>query len=194
MKNSFYFFLIFLSLSIFASKEEDAIRERIAPVGNVCVEGQDCASKVVQVQTSQISSEVNLPKVMLSGGNEHEIKMLNFGPGGNMVFDPPVIKVSKGDTIHFKATDMSHNSASIDGMIPPGAESWLGKMSQDISVKLESEGVYVYQCDPHAMMAMIGVIQVGEPLNLKDVKEVAKEQKVRFLMNSERLDDYLSQL
>ena len=43
--------------------------------------------------------------------------MLNSGPGGTMVFDPPVIKVSVGDTILFKSTDLSHNSASIAGMM-----------------------------------------------------------------------------
>ena len=31
----------------------------------------------------------------------------------------------------------------------------VGGMNQDISVTLNKEGVYVYQCDPHAMMAMV---------------------------------------
>ena len=35
-----------------------------------------------------------------------------------MIFEPAVLKVSVGDTIHFKATDAAHNSASIDGMVP----------------------------------------------------------------------------
>ena len=33
-------------------------------------------------------------------------------------------------------------------------------MNQDIEVTLTEEGVYVYQCTPHNMMAMIGVIKV----------------------------------
>ena len=44
--------------------------------------------------------------------------MLNAGEDGSMVFKPAVLKVSIGDTIHFKATDLAHNSASIDGMVP----------------------------------------------------------------------------
>ena len=118
----------------------------------------------------------------------------DHGEGGSMVFEPAVIKVSKGDTIHFKAVDMSHNSASLDGMIPDGASSWTGSLSKDISVKLDYEGVYVYQCDPHAMMAMVGVIQVGEAVNLSQVKEAADSKKSSFIMNSDRLQTYLSQL
>ena len=120
--------------------------------------------------------------------------MLNSGNDGTMVFEPAVIKVSLGDTIHFKATDLSHNSASMNGMIPSGAKSWAGSLSQDISVTLDTEGVYVYQCDPHVMMAMVGVIQVGEAVNMDEVMEAAASQKSSFIMNGSRLDQYLSQL
>ena len=120
--------------------------------------------------------------------------MLNSGEGGQMIFEPAVIKVSKGDTIHFKASDMSHNSASIDGMVPDGANSWSGQMNMDISITLDTEGIYVYQCDPHVMMAMIGVIQVGEPTNIDQIKDASSTLKSSFLMNSERIDNYLNQL
>ena len=120
--------------------------------------------------------------------------MLNSGEGGQMIFEPAVLKVSLGDTIHFKATDAAHNSVSMDGMIPSGGTDWAGKLSQDISVVLDTEGVYVYQCDPHVMMAMIGVIQVGEAVNLEDIKMAAADKKSAFMMNSDRLDNYLSQL
>jgi pseudoazurin len=82
----------------------------------------------------------------------------------------------------------------MEGMIPEGAKKWSGAMNQDISIVLDTEGVYVYQCDPHAMMAMIGVIQVGEAVNLDDVKAEANKQKSMFVMNANRIDDYLSQL
>ena len=144
--------------------------------------------------TAAVASAPSAAKVELSEGSEHIIKMLNSGVGGSMIFEPAVIKVSKGDTIHFKATDMSHNSASMAGMIPGGASSWAGQLSQDISIQLDNEGVYVYQCDPHAMMAMIGVIQVGEAVNLSQIKEEASNKKSTFMMNSDRLEAYLSQL
>ena len=89
---------------------------------------------------------------------------------------------------------MSHNSASIDGMLPDGAAAWSGAMNTDISVTLDTEGIYVYQCDPHAMMAMIGVIQVGEATNMDDIKQASNSYKSSFIMNTNRIDDYLSQL
>ena len=125
----------------------------------------------------------------------YEIKMLNQGSEGYMVFEPSVLKIKKGDTVTFKATDAAHNSASIKGMIPSGAEDWNGKLSQDVSVTFNVEGVYGYQCTPHMMMAMVGIIEVGgNQSNLESVKAVAQKIKSAFVMNQERLDEYLSQL
>ena len=125
---------------------------------------------------------------------DYEVRMLNQGPTGVMVFDPPVLKISKGDTVHFKSVDMAHNSESIDNMIPEGGDTWVGAMSQDISVTLNTEGVYVYQCTPHLMMAMIGVIQVGNSNNLEQVRARANQLKNSFVTNKNRLDQYLSEL
>jgi pseudoazurin len=125
----------------------------------------------------------------------YEVKMLNQGSEGYMVFEPSVLKIKKGDTVTFKATDAAHNSASIKGMIPSGAEDWNGKLSQDISVTFNVEGVYGYQCTPHMMMAMVGIIEVGgNQSNLESVKTAAQKIKSAFVMNQERLDEYLSQL
>ena len=172
------------------SQQQKDIAERLAPPGEVVLQKDMTQASA----TAAVASTPPAAKVELSEGSEHIIKMLNSGVGGSMIFEPAVIKVSKGDTIHFKATDMSHNSASMAGMIPEGASSWAGQLSQDISIQLDSEGVYVYQCDPHAMMAMIGVVQVGEAVNMSQIKEEASNKKSTFMMNSDRLETYLSQL
>ena len=125
----------------------------------------------------------------------HEVKMLNSGSEGFMVFEPAVLMAEVGDTITFKATDMAHNSASIAGMIPEGANSWNGAMSQDVTVTVNKEGVYVYQCTPHSMMAMVGVIQVGGSLsNMDSIQAKAASVKAGFVTNKERLDTYLGSL
>ena len=124
----------------------------------------------------------------------HTVQMLNAGKEGMMVFEPAVITIKKGDTVKFIATDMSHNSSSVDGMIPDGAEAWIGGMSQDVEVPLSKEGVYVYQCTPHNMMAMVGVIKVESNSNIDAIKLKAESYKKTFLMNQERLDNYLSQI
>ena len=124
---------------------------------------------------------------------EHVVKMLNAGKDGPMVFEPGFLSVNVGDTVKFEATDMAHNSASVKGMIPAGAKPWMGKMSKDISVTFDTEGVYVYECTPHKMMAMVGVIKVGNANNLEDIKQKANGYKRSFVMNKDRLDKYLSE-
>ncbi|MDB9896810.1 pseudoazurin [Gammaproteobacteria bacterium] len=132
--------------------------------------------------------------VFTSAAN-HEVKMLNSGVEGFMVFEPAVVKAAVGDTVTFKATDMAHNSASIEGMIPEGANAWNGAMSQDVTVTVNKEGVYVYQCTPHSMMAMVGVIQVGGSLsNIDAIQAKVASVKAGFVTNKERLDTYLGSL
>ncbi len=127
-------------------------------------------------------------------GANFEVKMLNQGQDGVMVFEPSLLKINVGDTVTFKATDAAHNSASIPGMIPNGASSWNGDLSKDISVTFDVPGVYGYQCTPHAMMAMVGVIQVDNNIeNLDTAKIAASSFKSTFVMNQSRLDDLLSE-
>jgi hypothetical protein len=72
---------------------------------------------------------------------EHEVRMLNRGEAGIMVFEPAYLKIAPGDTVHFRAADRGHNAAAIDGMVPPGGESWSGQLNQDVSVTFTAEGV-----------------------------------------------------
>ena len=173
------------------------------PLGQVCMEGDGCGIRTagpgykVAINSGSMSSASNedeANKVQLSEGNVHTIEMKNEGADGTMVFEPGVIKVSVGDTINFVLTDQLHNSASLPGMIPTGAEAWTGEINQEISITLEKEGVYVYNCTPHAMMAMVGVIQVGEANNINEIKSAASDLKSTFIMNNDRLDGYLSRL
>ncbi|MCV6610378.1 MAG: pseudoazurin [Amphritea sp.] len=124
---------------------------------------------------------------------EHTVEMKNMGAEGTMVFEPAVLKVAVGDTVHFMPTDMGHNSESVAGLVPAGSAGWKGGMNQKVSVTLDKEGVYVYQCMPHAIMAMVGVVVAGEPTNLDDVKANAASLNGRFVMNKERLNGYLEQ-
>ena len=123
----------------------------------------------------------------------YDVKMLNQNASGVMVFEPAVLKINVGDTVTFKSIDAAHNSASIPGMIPAGAIPWNSELSKDLTVSFDVAGIYGYQCTPHSMMAMVGVIQVGnDQSNLETVKQVAQSYKTTFVMNQSRLDDYLS--
>ena len=125
----------------------------------------------------------------------HIVKMLNQGAEGVMIFEPSVLKINPGDSVTFKSIDAGHNSASIPSMIPNNAQAWNSDLSRDITVDFNIPGVYVYQCTPHVMMAMVGVVQVGnDKSNLDTIKTAATQFKSVFVMNQSRLDDYLSKI
>ena len=126
---------------------------------------------------------------------DHIVKMLNQGAEGYMVFEPSVLNIDVGDSVTFQSTDPAHNSASMAGMIPEGATPWNSDLSKDITVTFNIKGVYGYQCTPHSMMAMVGVINVGgDYSNLDQVKTAATAKKASFVMNQDRLDNYINQL
>ncbi|MCJ8276426.1 MAG: pseudoazurin [Bdellovibrionales bacterium] len=124
----------------------------------------------------------------------HNIKMLNAGKEGAMVFEPSFVKANIGDTVNFIPTDASHGS--ISALTPKGGNSWKGELNKKVTTKMTKEGVYIYECQPHSMMGMVGVIQVGKATNLKEAKEFAKTyaNKIVLPMNKKRLDNYLSKV
>jgi pseudoazurin len=131
----------------------------------------------------------------LTFAEEFEVQMLNQGSDGVMVFEPSVLQIQVGDSVTFTPSNPGHNSASMAGMIPAGAEAWDSGMSQSITVTFTEEGTYVYQCTPHLMMAMVGVVTVGDPnANLGAVKGSAVDAKSSFMMAQDRLDTYLNGL
>ena len=126
---------------------------------------------------------------------EHTVAMKNVGAdGGIMVFEPAVLRVNVGDTVHFEPTDPAHNSESVPGLTPADSVTWKGTMNEKISVTLDKEGVYVYQCTPHLPLAMVGVIVAGEPTNLQQIQANAGSLTKKFGMNQDRLEQYLSGL
>ncbi|MHC5656320.1 pseudoazurin [Stappia sp. ICDLI1TA098] len=103
---------------------------------------------------------------------EHEVKMLNKGATGVMVFEPDLLQIAPGDTVRFVSTNPGHNAETIKGMIPQGAEPFAGKMSKDVTVTFDTPGVYGIKCKPHFAMGMVAAVVVGEPVNLAEVKAV----------------------
>ena len=131
----------------------------------------------------------------LVAAENFDVKMVNADASGQvMVFDPPFIKANVGDTVTFLPTDMLHNSQSVPGLIPSSANSWNGAMNEKIIIELNAEGVYVYQCTPHIALGMIGIIQVGSPTNIDDVRNSVSSLESMIVMNKERVQQYLSQV
>ena len=109
----------------------------------------------------------------LAAAAEFEVDMLNRGPDGVTVFEPPLTKVAVGDTVHFVAKDKGHNAQTIPGMIPDGATPINGQISQDVTVTFTVPGLYGVRCVPHYAMGMVALVVVGDaPANLEAAKAV----------------------
>mgnify|MGYP001196008523 CR=1 FL=1 len=123
------------------------------------------------------------------------IKMVNTDSSGQiMVFDPPYLKANIGDTVTFIPADALHNTKSVQNLIPSSAAPWEGAMDEKITVELNVEGIYVYQCTPHLALGMIGVIQVGNPVNLQEINDNISPLEASIAINKERVKNYLSQI
>lgn len=108
-----------------------------------------------------------------------EVKLLNKGTEGAMVFEPAFIKAAVGDTINFLSPDKGHNVESIEGMLPDGVEAFKSAMSKDFSLSLTAEGLYGIKCTPHYAMGMVALIQVGAPVNLDAAAAVVQKGKAK---------------
>ncbi|MBB5278816.1 pseudoazurin [Rhizobium rosettiformans] len=93
---------------------------------------------------------------------DFEVKMLNKGAEGAMVFEPAGLKIAPGDTVTFVATDKGHNAEAIKGMVPEGAAEFKGKMNEEIKVTFDVPGLYGIKCAPHLGMGMVAAILVGD--------------------------------
>ena len=110
---------------------------------------------------------------------EVEVKMLNRGIEGVMVFEPALIKVEPGDTVKFVATDKGHNAETIEGMLPDGAATFAGKNGEDIVVKFDQAGIYGVKCTPHYGMGMVAMVVVGTPANEEQARAVPQAGKAK---------------
>jgi pseudoazurin len=110
---------------------------------------------------------------------EHQVQMLNKGAEGPMVFEPSFLKIAPGDTVRFLATDKGHNVLSIEGMSPDGATPFKGKMNEDIVVTFNKPGAYGFECKPHYGMGMVGLVVVGDPVNLAEAQAVPQKGKAK---------------
>lgn len=110
---------------------------------------------------------------------EVEVKMLNKGQEGAMVFEPAFVRIAPGDTVKFVATDKGHDIDSIPAMLPEGAAPFTGKISQDTSITFDKPGVYGYRSKPHYGMGMVGLVVVGDPVNEEPAKAVSHPGKAK---------------
>jgi pseudoazurin len=112
-------------------------------------------------------------------GDEVQVKALNRGPGGFFVFEPELVRIKAGDIIDFIVVDKGHDVHSLSGMIPDGAQPFEGKTNQDMKITFRTPGVYVIACQLHTRMGMVGVVVVGDPVNLGKIDPSVLPPKAR---------------
>jgi pseudoazurin len=114
-----------------------------------------------------------------AGAAEYEIRMLNKGEKGAMVFEPDFIRAAPGDTVKFIVADKGHNAEAIKGMLPEGVELFKGKINEEVVVMLDKEGVYGVKCAPHYGMGMVALIEVGNAANADEAQAVKHPGKAK---------------
>ncbi len=108
--------------------------------------------------------------------------MLNEASDGQKGFEPALVRINPGDSVHFVAASPGHNAELIPGMMPDKAQPFSGKTGQDLTVKFDRPGIYGYRCAIHYTMGMVGLVIVGDPVNEDAVRKVAqpRDAKARF--------------
>ncbi len=121
-----------------------------------------------------------------------EVQMLTKGPDGERnVFSPAVVRIQPGDTVRFVSAQPGHNAQSVRGMTPEGGEEFRTALNKTEEVTFESEGVYGYKCLPHYGLGMVGLVVVGDPVNLGAVEDKAGSTPPKA---KERFATYLSEI
>ena len=109
-----------------------------------------------------------------------ELEMLNRSGKNIMAYSKRVINVNSGDNVFWKATDKGHNVEFVT--IPNGAKGFKSKLGKDANYTFTTPGVYLYQCTPHKMMGMIGIVIVEDNYknldSVKKTKMIGKSKKV----------------
>ncbi|MGE0486836.1 MAG: plastocyanin/azurin family copper-binding protein [Gammaproteobacteria bacterium] len=97
---------------------------------------------------------------------QHEIR------GVVTQWGPLVTFAAPGDTIVFRQMT-GHDTETLAGMIPEGAQGWKSALGEEgFSVTLSVPGAYVFKCNPHVSMGMVGAVIVGDtpPPNLAAIE------------------------
>ena len=100
-----------------------------------------------------------------AGGKIVEVEMATDDQGNN-VFRPAKFEVHQGDVVRFKLVFGVHNVHFLPDSNPgaanlPPASDMLQLPGQTYDVKVTmAEGRYYFQCDPHALLGMVGHMKV----------------------------------
>lgn len=88
--------------------------------------------------------------------------MFNRNDRGQMIYEPDFLRIAPGDSVRFIPEQPGHNAATIDSMIPAGAEPFKSRINEDFTVTLTVPGSYGIKCSQHFTMGMVMLIAVDD--------------------------------
>jgi halocyanin-like protein len=96
-----------------------------------------------------------------TGQDEVTITVGAEGNGGNFAFEPPAVHVDAGATLVFEWTGEggAHNVAGQDGTLDSGSP--VAEAGVNYEATIDEDGIYQYECVPHAGQGMKGAVVVG---------------------------------
>lgn len=134
-------------------------------------DGTDTAAQAEETETMAEANETDSASTV----EEDDPAEVNEGPETHTVmaqglkYIPLVITINNGDTVAWRNMP-THNTKSLDGLIPEGAEHWESPINESYERTFTQDGIYVYKCVPHFGAGMGGVVIVGDPVNLEQIK------------------------
>lgn len=114
------------------------------------------AEPIAEAETTTETEEAPAP---VSGGEVHVVT------AQGLKYEPLVVMIQPGDMVAWENMP-SHDTQSLEGLIPEGAEAWHSPLGENYQRTFTVEGIYVYKCTPHIGAGMGGAIIVGKPVNL----------------------------
>ena len=169
----------------------NAVVQRIEPVGKLNYAGSGSSDNESETQTASAERE-SICKTAEGDFKTYKVKMLNQGDQGSMIFEPAFIKINTCDSINFEMSDAGHNAVTVAG--PAGSVPFDTKYKPSTIVKFDVNGLYLYKCAPHAMMAMAGLIQVSDASNKTEMNEAIMKFEGTVMMPNvkTRMSDLLN--
>lgn len=86
---------------------------------------------------------------------------VKMGSNGNLVFDPPEVTISAGETVSFVNDMLPPHNIIVEGRPDLSRESLMFSPGESQDVVFSDPGDYTYWCGPHKGAGMIGTIHVS---------------------------------
>ncbi|HSM36019.1 MAG TPA: plastocyanin/azurin family copper-binding protein [Longimicrobiales bacterium] len=134
----------------------------LALLASACGDGGDAPAE----GSEPVGSEPTEAAPPTAAGEVIEVRMITDENGN--YFEPAEIEAHRGDTLRFLLVSGVHNVAFPDSTNPgkpnmPGSGPMLQLPGQTYDFVVEfPPGEYAFQCDPHALLGMVGVLEVED--------------------------------